>query len=772
MGIKGLIPYIKRKHPELIKQIPKRWLSPELKGRTVAIDGPLLTSRFFFAAGGQELEDKRMVIGWHALITTMRKAGVKPITVWDVKGERPWKMKEHARRELTRQLHMSRVLHEDQRKARLEKVRIILEAMSEVQQEAMRRSMSADDALRGLSKEVENLIQEVQSSSRPSKGNRRRPLIAEDESQTEAELESEGEAFVEDRPANTATPTSKGEDVSYISVDESNGSNFIGSQNIQQAQTDPGTPGNQIQRTTVLDTPKFKEDVQSSGKEVNIQSDAKDKDENAREASSRKTVINPESPAFTSETTEITGAGAHIIEDKDIRRLLKTQDQRHAETESIDTISRQNSLPAADSGTEVETAVTEDIRSGASPDASTAKTDAARVLEAEEAARQTNRLAVDSTVAEDGLVEIPTKIEAETSVSAVSSPESDVGEDTRIDAASREEFESREKEQVEGAALGIDDLAATINGNEAQITSLENITDDDIVDDVEIKRALVEPAKEYTESPRQMALTSEEDLRLQDIDQAMRSNTYDQSQITEFSREFDDLAERARLVSRTYERGHRIPTKWELEECQELMHVMGVPVVLAHPPFEAEGLASAMALAGIADFVGTEDSDVLGYEAPLLRNVATTSKPMEIVEGHVLRSIFNLSPQQFIDFLVLMGTDASSRIPGVGPVKAMKLIQEHSTIEGILDHNEKLRALVGPDYLQEIDAAREVFTVLPPLPRPEDLEIPHADESAILDFLRQGHGIDLSTDLRIPYEMEDVEIAFEAYQKQSSCVVE
>jgi hypothetical protein len=52
--------------PGLIKEIPARWLSPEIRGRTVAIDGPLLTSRFFFATGGQELESKRMIVGWHA----------------------------------------------------------------------------------------------------------------------------------------------------------------------------------------------------------------------------------------------------------------------------------------------------------------------------------------------------------------------------------------------------------------------------------------------------------------------------------------------------------------------------------------------------------------------------------------------------------------------------------------------------------------------------------------------------------------------------------
>jgi hypothetical protein len=44
------------------------------------------------------------------------------------------------------------------------------------------------------------------------------------------------------------------------------------------------------------------------------------------------------------------------------------------------------------------------------------------------------------------------------------------------------------------------------------------------------------------------------------------------------------------------------------------LRVMGVPVLEAKIPFEAEGLAASLALSGLADYVGTEDSDVLAYK--------------------------------------------------------------------------------------------------------------------------------------------------------------
>lgn len=57
----------------------------------------------------------------------MRKADVTPITVWDVKGDRLWKRKEHQRRQAIRQVSMSRYLHEERRQGRLERLKRVIQ---------------------------------------------------------------------------------------------------------------------------------------------------------------------------------------------------------------------------------------------------------------------------------------------------------------------------------------------------------------------------------------------------------------------------------------------------------------------------------------------------------------------------------------------------------------------------------------------------------------------------------------------------------------------
>lgn len=76
----------------------------------------------------------------------MRKAGVTPLTVWDVKGDRPWKRKEHMRRDAVRQLAMSRLLHEDRRQERLD--RLIEMLKDAVEPKASVHAEQVEDAAR------------------------------------------------------------------------------------------------------------------------------------------------------------------------------------------------------------------------------------------------------------------------------------------------------------------------------------------------------------------------------------------------------------------------------------------------------------------------------------------------------------------------------------------------------------------------------------------------------------------------------------------------
>jgi len=79
----------------------------------------------------------------------------------------------------------------------------------------------------------------------------------------------------------------------------------------------------------------------------------------------------------------------------------------------------------------------------------------------------------------------------------------------------------------------------------------------------------------------------------------------------------EDLIEATPDVRAIYQRALNMPSPSDHDACRELVMKMGVPVLEARIPYEAEGLAASLANAGLVDFVGTEDSDVLAYEVSI-----------------------------------------------------------------------------------------------------------------------------------------------------------
>lgn len=112
------------------------------------------------------------------------------------------------------------------------------------------------------------------------------------------------------------------------------------------------------------------------------------------------------------------------------------------------------------------------------------------------------------------------------------------------------------------------------------------------------------PAAEYTETPKQRDLTERE------------AEVYDLAfggDVAAALGVLGDIEGRMSRVANIYERALAIPREEHHAACRELLKRMGVPIVFARVPYEAEGLCAAMALSGLVDFAGTEDSDVVAY---------------------------------------------------------------------------------------------------------------------------------------------------------------
>ena len=96
-----------------------------------------------------------------------------------------------------------------------------------------------------------------------------------------------------------------------------------------------------------------------------------------------------------------------------------------------------------------------------------------------------------------------------------------------------------------------------------------------------------------------------------------------------------------------------------------MLKAMGVPLLLTsnNEPSEAESLCSSLVFASYADIVLSEDTDVLVFDAPLLRHIRPGSREGEKIDGSEVRTALGFeNKQQWIDFCLLCGSDFTQRI--------------------------------------------------------------------------------------------------------------
>ena len=125
------------------------------------------------------------------------------------------------------------------------------------------------------------------------------------------------------------------------------------------------------------------------------------------------------------------------------------------------------------------------------------------------------------------------------------------------------------------------------------------------------------------------------------------------------------------------------------------------------------------------------------YEASLIRNI-TSRDPFLMVSGADVRQGLDLTRDEYIDFVILLGTDFSQRITNVGPVRALKMVNELGCIENIVDsiaNDPKYSLKLSKSaYLAQVDIARSVFKTLPPVPTLRPIE---KNDEQVEDILKK-----------------------------------
>jgi flap endonuclease-1 len=122
-----------------------------------------------------------------------------------------------------------------------------------------------------------------------------------------------------------------------------------------------------------------------------------------------------------------------------------------------------------------------------------------------------------------------------------------------------------------------------------------------------------------------------------------------------------------------------------ISSSKELLGLLGIPWVQA--PSEGEAQAAHMVAKGSATYAVSQDYDLLLFGAPVLvRNLTVSGKrkvrgrtitvsPEKLFLKEVLDGL-NLTREQLIQIGILVGTDFNEGVRGIGPKKAIQVVNE------------------------------------------------------------------------------------------------
>lgn len=191
------------------------------------------------------------------------------------------------------------------------------------------------------------------------------------------------------------------------------------------------------------------------------------------------------------------------------------------------------------------------------------------------------------------------------------------------------------------------------------------------------------------------------------------------------------LEKRAQTAGRNYSNWTGTASS-QTKECLQLLRYLGVPVIQA--PGDAEALCAQLVREGTVHAVASEDMDTLPFGANILIRQLNAKKDSEVIEYSLPKLLekLQIGHKEFVDLCILLGCDYCEKIPGLGPKRALTLIQKHRTIEDVVLHiNRKTHPVPNIWKYRE---ARKIFLDGPQSSAPE-LIWTEPNEEALVEFL-------------------------------------
>ncbi|PIA62144.1 hypothetical protein AQUCO_00200266v1 [Aquilegia coerulea] len=201
-----------------------------------------------------------------------------------------------------------------------------------------------------------------------------------------------------------------------------------------------------------------------------------------------------------------------------------------------------------------------------------------------------------------------------------------------------------------------------------------------------------------------------------------------------------DLADEQRKLERNAES----VSSEMFAECQELLQMFGLPYIIA--PMEAEAQCAYLELAKLVDGVVTDDSDVFLFGAQsVYKNIFDDRKYVETYFMKDIDSELGLTREQLIRMALLLGSDYTEGVSGIGIVNAIEVVNAFPEEDGLQKFREwlespdptilgKLVTQTGPDSRKKESNG------------PADCSKTVADVPASCGVVSEGHDNELSAD--------------------------
>ncbi len=177
--------------------------------------------------------------------------------------------------------------------------------------------------------------------------------------------------------------------------------------------------------------------------------------------------------------------------------------------------------------------------------------------------------------------------------------------------------------------------------------------------------------------------------------------------------------------------------KVQIDECIELLEIMGIPYVIA--PEEADSQCAELVKCGLADGVLTEDMDIMTFGAKkIYRNITSYKKDtVEILMDDVLKTL-NLNYEQFVELCLLFGCDYCDKLNDMKPELIYEYYSKNKNLMNTINHIKNDGYKV--DDFNDYQIYKDYF-MKPPVKKIKEISLKRCDVSKLEKLLVGKYGL-------------------------------